>query len=243
MDNETHSLNGDDVPVFYNEGNIDDTEDLISLNRILVLQTWQTIMDYWQRQRKTCEITLICYIVHAPYLLNCLQPAIDGPLGQHESYRARKCREFMDRLTLQDTFCRSTLRMGSHAFAALCEMLRNTGPFVIYKRSTVEEQVAKFLLGHIGGNYTSLCLHYYRSNETVHRHFHNVLRAVLSLVPQLLQQPATTTTVGSKIHEILGFIFIFRIALVLLMDHIFMLRFHVMTNQDFLVGKNGLHKM
>ncbi|XP_068504275.1 uncharacterized protein [Phaseolus vulgaris] len=60
-------------------------------------------------------------------------------------------------------------------------------------RSTVEEQVAKFLhiIGHNVKN-RSVSFFFHRSEETVSRHFHNVLKAILMLHGEFLIQPVGT---------------------------------------------------
>ncbi|CAL1402175.1 unnamed protein product [Linum trigynum] len=91
--------------------------------------------------------------------------------------------------------------MGVDAFVLFFEKLRGTGVLQDYKRATVEEQVARFLsiLAQTGGKYRTLAFYYHRSIGTISRHFHNVLRAVISLAPEFLKQPNATTPVSSKI--------------------------------------------
>lgn len=97
----------------------------------------------------------------------------------------------LERLTrLSDTDCREQLRMGVDAFGRLCQLLRETGRLHDNLRSTVEEQVARFLqiLSH---NWKNRVVKFYfmRSGETVSRHFHKVLEALISLEDQFLKQP------------------------------------------------------
>ncbi|XP_068486360.1 protein ALP1-like [Phaseolus vulgaris] len=77
---------------------------------------------------------------------------------------------------------RHIIRMGPKAFIKLCERIRETGLVKDAYRSTVEEQVAKFLhiIGHNVKN-RSVSFFFHRSGETVSRHFHNVLSAILRL--------------------------------------------------------------
>ncbi|WJX20366.1 hypothetical protein P8452_09929 [Trifolium repens] len=81
--------------------------------------------------------------------------------------------------------------MGPEAFMLLCHKLRGTGYVKDTIRSTVEEQVAKFLhiIGHNVKNRT-VSFFFHRSGETVSRHFHNVLRAIISLEDEFLVQPS-----------------------------------------------------
>nr|KYP66964.1 Putative nuclease HARBI1 [Cajanus cajan] len=86
--------------------------------------------------------------------------------------------------------------MGPAAFINLCERVRATGLVKDAFRSTVEEQVAKFLhiIGHNVKN-RSVSFFFHRSGETVSRHFHNVLNAVIMLEGEMLVQPS-----GRNVH-------------------------------------------
>ncbi|XLS44766.1 hypothetical protein HN51_001631, partial [Arachis hypogaea] len=66
--------------------------------------------------------------------------------------------------------------MGPEAFRQLCQKLRETGRVKDSTRSTIEEQVTKFL--HIIGydvKTRTMYFFFHRSGETISRHFHNVL--------------------------------------------------------------------
>ncbi|GAU49426.1 hypothetical protein TSUD_407280 [Trifolium subterraneum] len=80
--------------------------------------------------------------------------------------------------------------MSPAAFMKLCEKLRSTGIVKDSTKATIEEQVAKFLhiVGHNVKNRT-VSFFFHRSGETVSRHFHNVLRAIISLVDEFIFQP------------------------------------------------------
>ncbi|KAL2343348.1 hypothetical protein Fmac_004633 [Flemingia macrophylla] len=77
------------------------------------------------------------------------------------------------------------------AFINLCERVRATTLVNDAFRSTVEEQVAKFLhiVGHNVKN-RSVSFFFHRSGETVSRHFHNVLNAIIMLEGDFLVQPS-----------------------------------------------------
>ncbi|XP_028757226.1 uncharacterized protein LOC114716391 [Neltuma alba] len=87
--------------------------------------------------------------------------------------------------------CRDVIRMGPQAFMQLCAKLRNTGRVKDSKNVTVEEQVAKFLhtLAHNVRSRT-MAFYFNRSRETISRHFHNVLQAIVSLEAEFLVQPS-----------------------------------------------------
>ncbi|XP_052113890.1 protein ALP1-like [Arachis duranensis] len=87
--------------------------------------------------------------------------------------------------------CRDIIRMGPEAFRQLCQKLRGTGRVKDSIRSTVVEQVAKFL--HIIGHNVktrTMSFFFHRSGETISRHFHNVLHAILSLEGEFFKQPS-----------------------------------------------------
>ncbi|XP_068476540.1 protein ALP1-like [Phaseolus vulgaris] len=84
---------------------------------------------------------------------------------------------------------RDIIRMGPKAFIQLCERIRATEVVKDAYRSTVEEQVAKFLhiIGHNVKN-RSVSFFFHRSGETVSHHFHNILNAILMLEGQFIKQ-------------------------------------------------------
>ncbi|XP_015935347.1 protein ALP1-like [Arachis duranensis] len=84
--------------------------------------------------------------------------------------------------------------MGPHAFLELCAKLRATGHVKDTIHVTVEEQVTRFLyiIGHNVKNRT-ISFFFHRSGETISRNFHAVLRAVISLEEEFLQQSSGTT--------------------------------------------------
>ena len=112
----------------------------------------------------------------------------------HKSISSNKDYErhaLMNRLILMnDRDCRDQLRMGREAFARLVKLLRDTGRLYDSVFSNVEEKVAKFLylIGQDARNRNVKFL-FYRSGETVSRHFHEVLRAIISLHDIFLRQP------------------------------------------------------
>ncbi|XLR26839.1 hypothetical protein S83_054739, partial [Arachis hypogaea] len=75
----------------------------------------------------------------------------------------------------------------------LCEKLRATCQVRYTKHVTVEEQVARFL--HIlarNVKIRSVSFFYHQSGETISRHFHAVLRAIILLGEKFLRQPSAT---------------------------------------------------
>ena len=89
----------------------------------------------------------------------------------------------MERLTLMDNEdCYNQLRMENDAFARLVNILRGTSRLRNSAHSNVEKQVVKFLhiIGHNLRNRT-MKFYFKRFRETGSRHFHQVLRAIISL--------------------------------------------------------------
>ncbi|XXG51718.1 hypothetical protein AAC387_Pa03g0227 [Persea americana] len=103
--------------------------------------------------------------------------------------RSNVRRQVLSHLMENERICRDVLRMRPFAFATLCDKLRSTELLKNFSRSTIEEQVAKFL--HVLGQnwkYRAIGCCFRRSSETISRHFHNVLRAIISLENQFLKQ-------------------------------------------------------
>ncbi|CAL5365309.1 unnamed protein product [Camellia sinensis] len=144
----------------------------------------------WEKYRKwaaTCVAMYASYAVSLVSILHCrdhIRKSISEQ-GDYERYALIK------RLTtLEDADCRSQLRMSKDAFATLVSMLKRTQFLRDNPQSKVEEQVAKFLhiIGHNLRNRT-IKFFYRRSGETVSRHFHQVLKAIISLEDIFLKQP------------------------------------------------------
>ncbi|KAG6508181.1 hypothetical protein ZIOFF_033552 [Zingiber officinale] len=94
---------------------------------------------------------------------------------------------------------RSVIRIGYDAFTRLVAILRGRGVLRVNQYSFVEEQVAKFLHVLSGqGRVQSESFFFRRSTETISRHFHKVLRALITLQDQFLVQP-TGSTVSPQI--------------------------------------------
>lgn len=95
---------------------------------------------------------------------------------------------------------RDIIRMRPHAFQRLCFILRGTDRLRDNQYSCVEEQVAKFLhvLSHTVRNRT-LRFFFGRSLGTISSHFHNVLRALISLEDKFLVQPTDDCPIPNEI--------------------------------------------
>ncbi|XP_059629816.1 uncharacterized protein LOC132272739 [Cornus florida] len=80
--------------------------------------------------------------------------------------------------------------MGPEAFQNFCELFMRDGGLRPIRHASIEEQVAKFLhiISHNVRNRT-MSFFFCRSGETISRHFHSVLKVIISLEGQFLKQP------------------------------------------------------
>ena len=89
-----------------------------------------------------------------------------------------------------DRRCITQLRMSQYAFDQLCALLKEKTDLRSTRHLTVEDQMAMFLhtLAH---NVRNRCIGQYfcRSGETVHRHFHRCLKAILKIYKDCIDQP------------------------------------------------------
>ncbi|RWR98177.1 protein ALP1-like protein [Cinnamomum micranthum f. kanehirae] len=97
----------------------------------------------------------------------------------------------------RDEECISQLRLNKESFDYLCDLLRVRGLLKDTRDVTVEEEVAACLhiLAHAVKNRT-IASRFLRSGETVSRHFHGVLHAILTLAPNFVKQSNIYTSAG-----------------------------------------------
>ena len=134
---------------------------------------------------------ILCMIGFGLNLLQTMRTR-SNCMSEFQLQKKRPRQELMEYLVQIEQF-RDIIHMGPQAFLELCQRIRGTGLVKDAYRSTVEEQVAKFLhiIGHNVKN-RSLSFFFHRSRETVSRHFHNVLSAILRLEGKFLIQPNGT---------------------------------------------------
>ncbi|QHO27407.1 Putative nuclease [Arachis hypogaea] len=127
------------------------------------------------------------------YLLKVMAKKVDKPIRDHIIGREEIRATLLQQLC-ETNRCRDILRMSPHAFVELCTKLRATGHVKDTIHVTVEEQVARFLY-IIGHNVKTITISFFfnRSGETISHNFHAVLRAVISLEEEFLQQLFGTT--------------------------------------------------
>ena len=118
----------------------------------------------------------------------CSPRYLDRVFIESSGERENVCQELLSEFRCSKK-CRDIIRMWPYAFAKLCEIFQGTGCLKDISNASVEEQVAKFLyiLAH-NKRIRMVSFFFRRSNETISRHFHNVLRAVIYLEDQFLLQ-------------------------------------------------------
>ncbi|QHN77705.1 putative nuclease HARBI1 isoform [Arachis hypogaea] len=143
----------------------------------------------------------MCYTVHMLYLLNVLAKKVEKPIRNHIIGREQIRATLLQQLRKTNK-CRNILRKGPHAYIELCEKLRSTGHVKDTIHVTLEEQVARFLyiIAYNVKNKT-ISFFFHRSGETKCRNFYAVLRVVISLEKEFLQQPSGTTISSEILHS------------------------------------------
>ncbi|XP_025686021.2 protein ANTAGONIST OF LIKE HETEROCHROMATIN PROTEIN 1-like [Arachis hypogaea] len=178
---------------------VDNQENLLTLENQEHILT--VLREDWKRRQKLCTITLICYIVHMLYLLRFMSTRVDKSIS-HKLVGREQIRATLMQQLRETHRCRDILRMGPDAFLQLCEKLRATCQVRDTKYVTVEEQVARFLyiIAHNVKTRT-VSFFYHRSGETVSRHFHAVLRAIILLEDEFLRQPSASIVSPAILHN------------------------------------------
>ncbi|KAL1371399.1 hypothetical protein AAHE18_01G128800 [Arachis hypogaea] len=133
------------------------------------IQILTHVMEELRNRQNIYVTSLSCVTMHQLYLLELLS-----------QYRPRKIND-----TNLERELRHVIRMGPEAFRQLCQKLRETGRVKDSTRSTIEEQVTKFL--HIIGydvKTRTMYFFFHRSGETISRHFHNVLHDCIGAIDE-----------------------------------------------------------
>ncbi|KAL3831079.1 hypothetical protein ACJIZ3_019881 [Penstemon smallii] len=146
--------------------------------------------DHHEKLRKWAATCVVTYAAYAAFLCSLIRGSnYENDSSLEESDYERH--SIITRLTKKkEEGCREQLRMGKNAFANLVYILKGRGLLRDTARSSVEEQVAKvlYIIGH-NLNYRIIKFKFRRSSETISRHFHQVLRAIISLEDIFLKQP------------------------------------------------------
>jgi len=92
-------------------------------------------------------LTMLCIVAHALYILNMASTI--NTINEYLLNKDRRRDQLMSYL-VHTNRCRDIIRMGPEEFINLCNRLRETDLVNDAVRSTIEEQVAKFLhiIGH-----------------------------------------------------------------------------------------------
>ncbi|XP_016206692.1 protein ALP1-like [Arachis ipaensis] len=152
------------------------------------IQILTRVNEELEKRQNICVTSLTCVMVHALCTLELLSRYRPRQINDENLERENRRAQLMIQLLKSDK-CRDVIRMSPEAFQLLCQKLRGTGRVKDSTRSTVEEQVAKFL--HIIGHNVktrTMSFFFHRSGETISRHFHNVLHAILSLEEDFFKQ-------------------------------------------------------
>lgn len=126
-----------------------DEDDLIDLGMPIQMQILNSARQELEKRQYIGAVVLLCYVVHALNLIQMLTTSFHRRVHDVDPQIERRRRELMCYLT-QTEKCRDVIRMGPEAFLRLCQKIRGTGLVKDNIRSTLEEQVAKFLhiIGH-----------------------------------------------------------------------------------------------
>ena len=138
---------------------------------------------------QVATMTILCMIGYGLNVL-CVLTETNNAIPEFIPQKERRRQELMSYLVHTER-CRDIICMSMKTFINLCHQIRGTWMVKDAFRSTLEEQVAKFLhiVGHNVKN-RSVSFFFHRSEETVSRHFHNVLKAILMLHGEFLIQLA-----------------------------------------------------
>ncbi|KAL2323198.1 hypothetical protein Fmac_027577 [Flemingia macrophylla] len=147
------------------------------------------IQNQLQMRTQLGVMTILCVVAFGLNMLSTLHVTTSN-IRDFISQKERRRHELMSYL-IHTEQCRDIIRMGPETFINLCQQVRATGLVKDAFRSTMKDQVTKFLhiIGHNVKN-RSVSFFFHQSGETVSRHFHNVLNAIIMLEGELLVQPS-----------------------------------------------------
>ncbi|XP_021737717.1 protein ALP1-like [Chenopodium quinoa] len=159
----------------------------------------------WERTRCGAVIQVVGYVVYAMCLIKSyyLSRSLERLTRNRslEAYMVRESRrhELMNDLKVT-RISRQLIRMSPETFVKLCKILRDGKYLKDTRRASVEEQVAKslYILGHNARN-CSLSAFFMRSGETVSRHFHRFLNAIIKMEDQFPKQPNGSEEVSPEV--------------------------------------------
>jgi len=123
-------------------------------------------------------------------MLSVTMHKIEHPHYNKREKKRRRLNNLNRLITESDIICKSELRIDRKTFTVLCEMVRDIGGLSGSSNMSLQEIVAMFLytLAHHFKNRT-ISSYFIRSGETISRHFHHCLLAILKLHNHLLKKP------------------------------------------------------
>jgi hypothetical protein len=153
------------------------------------LQDQEIAIRRWFDLRRRAIAQLMCAIVYC-YIRMSRKRKISYSMS---SERERVREEVMSRISNCKT-SRNIVRMSPQTFLKLCDMLEREGGLRATRWSSVEEQVAKtlYILTHNAKN-REVNFWFRRSGETISRHLHQVLKAIIELDEKFIVQPDGST--------------------------------------------------
>lgn len=160
-------------------------------------EDWKLTVTRWSELHRRAITQIICFLAYCLVLRKSRKRKISYSMS---SERKKVREEIMVRISNSET-SRNILRMGPQTFLTLCDMLEREGGLQPTRWSSVEEQVAKsiYILTHNAKN-REVNFWFRRSGETISRHLHQVLRALLNLEAKFLVQP-DGSTIFHEIYE------------------------------------------
>jgi len=119
-------------------------DDLVAANMNLFSQIQEKI----KKNSEGASVMILCMIGFRLNLL-CMVRTRSNSMIEFQPQKECRRQELMEYLVHTEK-CRDIIRMGPKAFLQLCQRIRGTGLVKDAYRSTVEEQIAKFLhiIGH-----------------------------------------------------------------------------------------------
>lgn len=141
------------------------------------------------RRSHIAVVAIIACVAYLNMLFHKNKRYISSIISEKDSKRDVVRKELMYRIETDERI-RGVLRMGPTTFMKFVTLLREKTFLKDTIYSSIEEQFAKFLYV-VGQNEStrSMGFIFLRSGETISRHFHNILKAIISLQDQFMIQP------------------------------------------------------
>ena len=135
----------------WDDEDMQEFEDTIAIYNDLTRANMNLISKTQEQLKRNTELTSVMILCIIAFGLNLLRMISDttNSITEFEPRKERRRQELMEYLVHTER-SRGIIRMGPEAFIQLCERIRATEVVKDAYRSTVEEQVAKFLhiIGH-----------------------------------------------------------------------------------------------